>query len=288
MKIRFLILASVFMISGCAANIDTGADMKNSPKPKKEYVFINSDGETIETRINAPQEYKRVSAEENSLAEFLRAYPLKEDKSPVLLYDGSEKGNQNAHAAVLKLPIEPENLQQCADSVIRIYAEYFYKNGEYDRIAFHFTNGFLAEYSKWRQGYRIRVSGNDVSYVKTNPEDSSYECFKAYLKTVFAYAGTLSLESESEPADMSDLRVGDVFIKGGSPGHVVMVLDICENERGEKTFLLGQGYMPAQEFHVLKNPKHEKDPWYYESETKYPLKTPEYTFDEGSLRHLKY
>ena len=47
-------------------------------------------------------------------------------------------------------------------------------------------------------------------------------------------------------------------------------------------------YMPAQEFHVLKNPNHEEDPWYYESELTYPLFTPEYTFDEGSLKSLNY
>ncbi len=29
-----------------------------------------------------------------------------------------------------------------------------------EKIAFHFTNGFLASYSKWKQGYRISVNGN--------------------------------------------------------------------------------------------------------------------------------
>ena len=53
------------------------------------------------------------------------------------------------------------------------------------------------------------------------------------------------MEKESEPVAMSELRVGDVFLKGGSPGHVVMVVDVCENENGEKAFLLAQGYMPA-------------------------------------------
>ena len=67
-----------------------------------------------------------------------------------------------------------------------------------------------------------------------------------------------------------------------------MIVDICENENGQKAFLLAQGYMPAQEFHILKNPKHESDPWYYENEVVYPFTTPQYTFEEGSLRHLKY
>ena len=67
-----------------------------------------------------------------------------------------------------------------------------------------------------------------------------------------------------------------------------MVADVCENEKGEKAFLLAQGYMPAQEFHLLKNDRHPEDPWYYEEEVTYPFSTPEYTFDEGSMRSLNY
>ena len=42
--------------------------------------------------------------------------------------------------------------------------------------------------------------------------------------------------------------------------------------------------MPAQDFHILNNPLHMDDPWYYASELSYPLKTPEYVFQEGSLK----
>lgn len=57
------------------------------------------------------------------------------------------------------------------------------------------------------------------------------------------------MESESTKIDLKDAAVGDVFLKGGSPGHVVMIVDMCENENGKKAFLLAQGFMPAQEFH---------------------------------------
>ena len=204
------------------------------------------------------------------------------------LYDGTEKGNLQDHVAVFDLPIEEYDLQQCADSVMRVYAEYFWATEKYDRIAFHFTSGFLAEYEKWRDGDRGSVVGNNVSWIKSKSPDSSYECFVKYLKSVFCYAGTLSMERESDPTTLAKLKVGDVFIYGGSPGHVVMVADVCENEQGKKAFLLAQGYMPAQEFHLLKNLLHEEDPWYYEEEVTYPFHTPEYTFQEGSLRSLKY
>lgn len=250
--------------------------------------MINAAGMTLESRILTPAGYQRTTASEGSLTEFLRAYPMKEYGASVHLYDGREKGNQGAHCAVFDLPIENYDLQQCADSVIRVYAEYFWNTGQYDKIAFHYTNGFLAEYTKWRDGMRIQVDGNNVTWVSSAGYDDSYDCFVSYLKQVFSYAGTLSMDSEAEPIDLSEAKIGDVFLHGGSPGHVVMIVDSCVNEQGEKAFLLAQGYMPAQEFHVLVNEKHLGDPWYYESEIRYPFQTPEYTFEEGSLKKLLY
>lgn len=255
---------------------------------KQDVSFIDSSGNTIETRIQTPEGYTRIEVTDNSFGDYLRNFPLKEDGSPVLLYDGSEKRNQSAHIAVFDMRISNKDLQQCADSVIRMYAEYYYANQQYDKIKFHFVSGFLCEYEKWQAGYRVKVSGNDVSMQKTKGYDDSYETFEKYLDTVFSYASTLSLDKESSPIDIADLQIGDVFLKGGSPGHVVMVVDICENERGEKAFLLAQGFMPAQEFHVLKNPASDHDPWYYVKEVKYPFRTSEYSFDEGSLKRLEY
>lgn len=251
-------------------------------------VQIDPLGETMETRIGVPYGYQRVEAQEGSFARFLRDYPLKPAGSKVLLYDGSEKANQNDHIAVFALPLEEYDLQQCADSVMRMYGEYYFATEQYDKIKFHFTNGFLAEYTKWRDGNRITVNGNNVTWVKSKSKDTSYECLIRYFRTVFCYAGTLSMESESVPTTLRNIKAGDVFLNGGSPGHVVMVVDVCENEEGKKAFLLAQGYMPAQEFHLLKNPAHSDDPWYYEEEVTYPFYTPEYVFQEGSLKSLNY
>lgn len=255
-----------------------------------QQTFILPEGETLETRIAVPEGYERIGVEDGSLTAFLRNYAMKEDGSPVLLYDGREKYNQTVHAAVFELPIEEADLQQCADSIMRVYAEYYWQNGQYDKIGFHFTNGFWCDYVTWREGYRVHVNGNNVSWSKDASYDDSYECFVKYLRMVFNYAGTLSMDSlETETISLSEMTVGDVILTGGSPGHVVMVADVCVNEVGEKAFLLAQGYMPAQEFHVLNNPLHEQDPWYYETEMTFPLSTAEYVFsDESMVQRLSY
>ncbi len=249
--------------------------------------FINAGGSTLEERILTPAGFARTEAETDSLTAFLRSYPMKKDGKPVLLYNGKKKENQSAHVAVFKLPLEKEDLQQCADSVMRIYAEYFWKTEQYDRISYRFVDGFQAEYVKWREGYRIQT-GSASSWVDSDAYDDSYANFQKYMRMVFAYASTVSMKEESEKIKPDAMQVGDIFLEAGNPGHVVMVVDMCESESGDKAFLLGQGYMPAQEFHLLKNPAHEDDPWYYAGEITYPLETPEYTFKKGALRRLKY
>lgn len=33
---------------------------------------------------------------------------------------------------------------------------------------------------------------------------------------------------------LDKMKIGDVFIKGGSPGHAVIIVDMAENDKGEK------------------------------------------------------
>ncbi|WP_343208950.1 DUF4846 domain-containing protein [Anaerolentibacter hominis] len=294
------------MLSGCSKNEREDIDLVSSPgqpalhkeevqKPTDEEAepepavsyAVNPEGISLGERFPEPEGFTRIQAEEGSFLEFMRDFTLKPDGSPVLLYNKEEKGNQSGHAAVFDLSLSERDLQQCADSIMRIYGEYYLEREAYDQIAFHLMNGFLMKYTQWREGYRLNVDGNKTSMVKRAGADSSYESFLDYMNMVFAYAGTLSLEGECAGIGLDEIQAGDLFLKGGSPGHCVLAADMAENEEGEKAFLLAQGFMPAQEFHIIKNPAHEEDPWYYASEISYPLLTPGYTFPENSLMRWK-
>ena len=249
--------------------------------------LMDPDGSTLESRFLVPAGYKRLEKPAGSLQGYLRQYSMKPDKSPVLLYNGKEKKRQDVHAAVFAMPLVAGDLQQCADSVIRMYGEYLWSVRAYDAIAFHLTNGFLMDYPSWRAGKRLLVDNNHVSWVKKAAYDDSNESFLKYLRQVMVYAGTLSLEKECTAVDLSQVLAGDLLIRGGSPGHCVMVVDVAEDEFGNRCFLLAQGYMPAQEFHVLNNPLHAADPWYYSKEIKDTVTTPEYSFPIDSIKRWK-
>lgn len=82
-----------------------------------------------------------------------------------------------------------------------------------------------------------------------------------------------------------DAIPGDVFIEGGHPGHAVLVVDAAdEAASGRRFVLLAQSYMPAQQVHVLRNPR-RADPW-FPTDEQGPLVTPEWVFPPAALRRF--
>jgi Domain of unknown function (4846) len=250
-------------------------------------IVLDSSGNTVKTRFKTPDGYTRSAPEKKSFAEYLQNLPLKPEGTKALNYDGIEKRPDDVYAAVVNIDVGDKDLQQCADAVMRLRAEYLYGQKKYDEIKFNFTSGFTSEYSKWRYGYRISVNGNNVSWIKKSEPNNSYSEFRKYLDVVFMYAGTLSLEKELTPIDINDIEIGSVFIKGGSPGHAVIVVDLAENKTtGDKIFLIAQSYMPAQDIQILKNMEDSKlSPWY---SIKFgdKLETPEWMFKRTQLRRF--
>jgi len=247
--------------------------------------------EKLADRITPPTGYVREDCYDNSFTAYLRTLPLLPKGSKVLLHNGREKSNQAAAFAVVDMEIGNRDLQQCADAVIRLRAEYLWKHKRYDEIKFNFTSGFAAEYKKWAEGNRIKVSGNQVQWYDSGKgKDYSYKTFRGYLDIVFMYAGTASLSQELQTVPYTSLQPGDVFIKGGSPGHAVIVIDVAIHlDTKKKVFLLAQSYMPAQQIHILVNPTSRRlSPWYELAETdEGKLYTPEWIFEKKDLKRFK-
>ncbi len=249
--------------------------------------MINTNGTTIIQRFSPPQGYKRIPCDSNSFAFHLRNLSLKPHQSLVKYYDGKSKPNKGVYDAVVDLDIGNKNLHQCADAVMRLWADYLYKQKQYDSIHFNFTNGFRCDYSEWIKGRRIVVNGNKV-YWKHKVQPSNIRAdFWNYMETIFMYAGTLSLSKELKPVDVEEMKIGDVFIQGGSPGHAIIVVDMAiHSKTNKKIFLLAQSYMPAQEIQILKNPANgQLSPW-YPIDFGDVLKTPEWRFHKNDLKRF--
>nr|WP_300004231.1 DUF4846 domain-containing protein [Tissierella sp.] len=297
----FLLIISLIISSACSKEASDSQDRsetdgeKNLKEEEVEEVVeveeesfykLNIQASTVGERYTTPDNYKRVEPESNSFGEYLRNQKLKPYGEKVLFYNGKEKTKSDVYDSVFKVDIGDRDLHQCADAVMLLRAEYLYANEKYDEISFNFVSGFKAEYSKWMEGYRIKVDGNNVSYYKATDADNSYESFRKYMDMVMAYASTISLEAELKTIDIGELEIGDVFIQAGSPGHAILVVDMAVNKEGEKVFLLAQSYMPAQETQILLNPMDKKmGPW-YSLKDKDRLITPEWKFELSDLKRF--
>lgn len=282
-KIAFVVIFLLLLgVVSCEFNPSKVVDGANAKEQ-----LIDTSGTTIASRILPPDGYKRSAADSSSFGFYLRNLPLKKHGVPVHLYTGELKGNQSAHVAVIDLSVGKRDLQQCADAVMRLRGEYLFRQQRFSDIHFRFVSGFNCEYNKWREGNRVALRGNAVFWQKTAAPDKSYAGFLKYMETVFNYASTLSLDKELGSIELKDVEIGDVLIRGGSPGHAVIVVDMVENPAGEKLVLLAQSYMPAQDIQVLMNPVNASvSPWFNLTE-RAKIYTPEWTFEAFQLKRFE-
>ena len=269
-----------FQLKPVKKAVDTVAAIIETPS------LINKDSLTIKTRVNIPEGYKRVSYPKGSFEEYLRNYKLKPFGSKIINYNDSEYFWQRGHIGILEIPVPKNGLQQCADALIRIRSEYLWGNNRKDEIGFKFTSGHYCSWIKYAEGFRPKIDGKKVSFHKTASANHSKENFYKYLNLIYMYSGTLSLYNELESVKAEDLKIGDMLIKGGSPGHIVMLADEVINEEGQKLFLLFQGNTPAQSVHLVKNLEDSSiSPWYkLKDDAVIPVSN--YTF--GSAKFVRF
>ncbi len=249
--------------------------------------LINEEGDSIVTRVLLPEGYTRVTYPNGSFEEYLRNYQLKPYGSKIINYDESEYFAQNWHDAILEVPVPKNGLQQCADALMRIRSEYLWNNNRKAEIGFNFTSGHYCSWKKYAEGYRPKIRGNKVSFHKTAAANHSKSNFYKYLNLIYTYAGTLSMYHELKKVPVSEIKIGDMLVKPGSPGHIEIIVDEIKNENGEKMYLLAQGNTPAQSVCLLKNfEKPETSPW-YKFEAEKPVYTPSYYFDEAKFVRFK-
>ena len=247
---------------------------------------IHKDKNTIRERFSAPEGYEWSEEKPDSFGYFIENFKLKPYGSQIVKYDGTPISTQHLHEAVFDIDTGNKDLQQCADAAIRMRAEYLYTMKKFDEIRFHFTSGDLLSWNDYKNGMRAFVSGNSVSFRKTEAVDDSYQSFRNYLDLIFNYAGTISLNKETKPVTKNaDLKTGDILITPGSPGHIVFISGVCRNKEGKRLFLLSEGFTPAQSIHVLSNPFNPYfTPWYDLDIGTQETKTARYFFKPTNFR----
>jgi hypothetical protein len=255
MSQQFLLIFLQFVLLSCNNNSGSSPGLHTGNKTAvNPYPQIKS--------IPLPAGFERIKVDSGSFTKFLRNINLKENTT-VYLFNGQPKRNQSAQYALLDVSTGNKDLQQCADAVMRLRAEYQFSQKQFEQIIFY--------------------DNDKTTYTFSAP--FTRERFDKYLSRVFGMCGSASLSKQLKPVgSFSQIQPGDVLIRGGFPGHAVIVMDVAVNASGKKIYLLAQSYMPAQDIHVLKNPMNtDLSPW-YEVNDENIIATPEYTFMQHELK----
>ncbi len=250
------------------------------------FFLISQAQNNIETKFKPPAGFERVY--NDGYSKFLRQQPLKQ-KNIVKYHNGQVRFNNanNIFAAVFDYDIGRLDLHQCADAAIYLRSKYNYMSKFLDKLAYTFTSGSVTTYKDYLAGatYTAIKNGADIEKLYKDPREDNFKTFRRWLDLVWNYAGTWSVENyDTFPVDICDIRPGDIFIRGGFPGHAVSVVDVAINANNEKVFMLAQSFMPAQEQHILLNPKNNTV--WYKLDNSEIINTPEFIFESNQLKRF--
>ena len=290
-NVRLLLpLAALSLLMGCPAGTPA-AQVQAQPRRAVvqpgglSYPWLTQPGpvgQSLAARFPAPAGCRRVAVAAGSWGEWLRYLPLRPAGSKARLYNGTPKARAEVVAAVVDIDAGTQDLQQCADAIIRLRAEYLFSHDP-NKVHFHLTTGYDFWFSDYVAGKTFKVRGEDVTPASRPAEAPTHAALARYLVPTFGYAGTLSLSRELRPVPLAAVQPGQVLIHGGAPGHAVLVVDVVENPAThEKFMLLAQSYMPAQDIHVLR-PDWDTSPWFRVDAEASMVGTPEWSFAPDEL-----
>jgi hypothetical protein len=209
---------------------------------------------TIADSISPPAGFVRVPAKSGSYGEWLRHLPLRPDASGVVLHDGRPVTDHGTVAAVIDIDVSRSDLQQCADAVMRLRAEYLFSRRMTDLIGFELLSGERYRFASYVEGTTPAQAGERIAWQRGRPQGDGHADLRRWLDIVFGFASTRSLGRELRPVErIAAAAIGDVFIQPGSPGHAVVIVDLAVEAGGRRLALLAQSSMPARDMHLLRN-----------------------------------
>lgn len=192
----------------------------------------------------------------NSWPGFLQRLPVVQQ--PVVDFSGQPVAHQQKAIGVIPFDVGNRDLQQCADALIRLRAEYLFGQRRFSELSFRFTSGHPYSFLSYCAGQRPVVRGQSLRFTNGAACTPSQTALRKYLDVVYTYAGTISLYRDLKKQD--HLEIGTIIITPGSPGHCFIIIDEGLTASGEKRYKLAEGYTPAQSIYVLRNGA--QGPWH--------------------------
>ena len=218
--------------------------------------------------------YSVFTDEPDSWSEWLRLLPLAAPGTPVRNFRGEivVPGDDEHLAAVVAIDIGSENVQQSADVILRLHAEWrWYVNDR--RMLYLSDSKAELPLARWFAGERLTTTGAEPTWTRqaAPKPQRDHADFRAYLDGVFTWSDGRALLAESVPLAPEKLEPGAFFLHQGAPAEVLVVLDVATSPAGKRAMLLAQALNPAENIHVLRP---NRDCVWFHVRTDQPVRLP--------------
>jgi hypothetical protein len=232
--------------------------------------------------------FRGFPAELGSFAEWLRLLPLAAPATPVRNHRGDivVPGDDEHLAAVVAIDVGTEDVQQSADVILRLHAEWRWFRSDFRML--YLSDNELELPLQPRQNGEHLVDAADQSRESPDAAPQSkreYADFRRYLDRVFARSDAPALLAESVALPPQDLEPGAFFLNDRHPAEVLVVLDVATSPTGQRRMLLAQALNPAQDLAVIRP---NRDTAWFAVHTDQPVRVPRaHPFAWKDLRRMK-
>jgi len=243
---------------------------------------------SVATAFDPPAGFVRVPVESGSFADWLRHLPIERGDARLVLYDGRPVVDDGGAAAVVDIDVGHSDLQQCADAVMRLRAEYLYSHRLPGLIGFDLFDGERYRFLAYAEGTTPVATGETIAWQNGRPRDATHADLRRWLDIVYGFASTRSLARELRPVGrFADAAIGDVLVRPGSPGHAVVIVDMASDPAsGRRMVIIAESSMPARSVRISRNPQDPAlGPWLPLDDSR-PLLLPGTSFDGSQLRRF--
>ncbi len=195
------------------------------------------DSKPLRERIPLPDHLRRLDLEPRSFAAWVRELPVKQENHGV--FDAFGKKVLEPEAAYAIVDLDVRRFQECADTAVRLWAEYLWSRGEIGKL-------------------HLRLENRSPNPVERELSQANRRSLDRYLHHQYVFSSSLVLKRDLRPVEPPDVLPGDAVVlrpERAPQGHVFIVGDVAvDAATSRKKVVIIQSNIPAQNLHVVPNP----------------------------------
>jgi hypothetical protein len=258
-------------VGQCYAQVATSGSKPQKPlslyewyRQRYDFISMKDTVFTFESEFKLPPGYLRPdSAELSPFQYWVSRFPLWHRWKPVGVWKGGKAYEKDEVARVVHLPWRGPNYRDCAIPV-RILAEFLhYRQREFDLWVIPHLGDTL-RYRDWLNGKAYYGGRGEVFIRPGESREPSKEEYYRFLDLCLKNTSYRSLAANCDSIAPDQVAPGDLFIaydKTGRKGRAYMILNMVNNNKGEKLYAVATGCPEACDFHIPLLNEDRDYPW---------------------------